>query len=133
MMLMKIRAVREDPKSPFMDCYDNDPNTLARLAVAKVMASQAPTEEPKKKNPEMSLSIRPLTSLPNRLDAEACLSVLQRLAPEWTPDSIMASQETLDIARIDSALAYTELNTSDRFRFKQALTRHGLISRGKRV
>jgi hypothetical protein len=72
---------------------------------------------------------RPLTHLPARLDAEACLNIIERIDPA----GISASREQLDVDRIDSALEYTALSISDRIRLKHALERHGLLARGKRI
>jgi hypothetical protein len=76
---------------------------------------------------------RPLTHLPARLDAEACLGIVERIDPELTAAGISASREQLDLDRIDSALEYTALSVSDKIRLKFALERCGLLARGKRI
>jgi hypothetical protein len=76
---------------------------------------------------------RPLTYLPNKLDAAACLEIIERIDPEMTAAGITASREQIDIDRIDSALEYTELSIADKIRFKYALERNGLLARGKRA
>jgi hypothetical protein len=76
---------------------------------------------------------RPLMHLPAKLDAEACLSIIERIDPELTAAGIAASRERLDLDRIDSALEYTSLSVSDKIRFKFALERCGLLARGKRI
>jgi DNA-binding sugar fermentation-stimulating protein len=76
---------------------------------------------------------RPLTSLPARLDAAACLQILERIDPEFKTDSIEAARSSVDVAKVDFALSYTELSTSDRMNLKAALVRHGILARGRSV
>ena len=74
---------------------------------------------------------RPLTSLPNRLDANGITQVLERLDPELA--KIAASNQKIDVEHLDAALTYVELSTSDRIRFKDALFCHRLMSPGRKV
>ena len=76
---------------------------------------------------EDSTAKRPVTFLPSRLDASACIDVLDRLA---VPTQIAAATgEPLDVKEIDKALSATTLSVSDKIRFKTALTANGLLSR----
>jgi hypothetical protein len=134
----KIRAVREDPEHPMMDCYPSDLDTIAKLAVTATIANHPSNKEPPKMTDTLSTQVkprptRPLTSLPSRLTAEACLEIIARIDPEHTAAGIAASREKVDVDQIDSALEYTELSISDRFRFKQALAQLGIMSAGRRV
>jgi hypothetical protein len=73
---------------------------------------------------------RPVNYLPTKLDAAACIDVLDRIN---VPTEIAAATgQPLDIKDLDKALAKTSLNVSDRMRFKAALTAHGLLSAGRR-
>jgi hypothetical protein len=78
---------------------------------------------------------QPLRHLPQRLDAAACLEVLARIDqdPLTKTDSVLAARKSLTVELIDDALEYTELSTSDRIRFKYALTQVGILSVGKKV
>jgi hypothetical protein len=70
---------------------------------------------------------RPVTFLPARLDASACVDILDRI---HVPVQIAAATgQPLDIRDVDKALSATPLSVSDRIRFKQALTASGLLSR----
>jgi hypothetical protein len=75
----------------------------------------------------------PLKHLPNRLDAQACLALLERISHEWTAAGITAAGKQLDVAEADSCLEYTALSLEDKIVFKAALSEHGLITRGKRL
>jgi hypothetical protein len=76
---------------------------------------------------------RAVTYLPTKLDAAACLAVLKRIDPDVKTDSIAAARETIDVHQLDDALeTSTQLSISDRFRFKAALSEHGILSLGKR-
>jgi hypothetical protein len=74
---------------------------------------------------------RPVTYLPTKLDAAACLDVLDRI--NVLTEIAAATGEYLDIKDVDKALAKTSLNTSERMRLKTALTAHGLLSAGRKV
>jgi hypothetical protein len=74
---------------------------------------------------------RPLTSLPNRLDANGITQVLERLDPELA--KLAASNQKIDVADLDAALQYVELSVADRLRLKDALFCHRLMSPGKKV
>jgi hypothetical protein len=76
---------------------------------------------------------KPLTFLPTKLDAAACLEVLARLDHEVDTTSIEAARQTITVDQLDDALAYegNTLTISDRFRLKQALTEHGILSVGR--
>jgi hypothetical protein len=76
---------------------------------------------------------RPLTYLPARLDEQACLQVLAAIDPEVQVDSVSAARGTINVARLDSALEYTALSISDRFRLKAAMAQHGILSLGRKV
>jgi hypothetical protein len=147
--LKKIRAVREDPANPMMDCYDADDLTIrAKLEVARVMASHIPTNQPpKKEESKMSLNpeyidasapkvqkyaipihyaeapgvIRTLEALGLRPPNE-----LRTLAASGAKVSAAGWQTTLD--EVDMALAKTYADMSTRMAFKAALVRHGLMS-----
>jgi hypothetical protein len=71
--------------------------------------------------------------LPAKLDLEACLKVLETYDPDWVAADIKAAAKPLELDRVDAMLEVSEQSTSDRMRFKQALTYHGLLSRGKRA
>ena len=75
----------------------------------------------------------PLRNLPNRLDAAACLALLDRIHPDWTAANITAAGKHLDVGEIDHALEYTALSLEDKIAFKAALAEHGIIARGKRL
>jgi hypothetical protein len=75
----------------------------------------------------------PLRNLPNRLDAQACLALLERIHYEWTAASIAAAGKQLDVGEIDSCLEHTALSLEDKIVFKAALAEHGIIARGKRI
>jgi hypothetical protein len=76
---------------------------------------------------------RPVTHLPNRLDAEACLGILAAAHPDWTVESLKAAGKKLDIDEVDSVLEYTSLSLADRMVLKAALSQFGIIARGKRI
>jgi hypothetical protein len=130
--VLKIHAVREDPKDPHLECYSRDISTLAALAVAKVSANHQPTPTKESTN-TVNAPTRPLASLPARLDAAACLQILERIDPEFKTESIEAARSSVDVGSLDSALAYTELSTSDRMNLKAAMVRHGILARGRSV
>jgi hypothetical protein len=74
-----------------------------------------------------------LTHLPNRMDAAACLKILDTLHEDWTPDnvtSIRASGKQLSIDDVDAGLEYKNLSLEDRMILKAALAEHGFIERG---
>ena len=75
---------------------------------------------------------KPVTYLPTKLDAAACLDVLDRIGLNTPVEIAAATGEPLDIKDIDKALAATTLGVSDRMRFKAALTACGLLSAGRR-
>jgi hypothetical protein len=75
----------------------------------------------------------PLRHLPNRLDAQACLTILERLHPDWTAASITAAGKHLDMYEINICLEHTSLSLEDKMIFKAALSEHGIIARGKRI
>ncbi len=75
----------------------------------------------------------PLTHLPNRLDAAACLALLDRMHPDWTAASITAAGKHLDVDEIDDCLEYTALSIENKMVFKAALSENGIIARGKRI
>jgi hypothetical protein len=76
---------------------------------------------------------RPVTHLPNRLDAEACLGILAAVHPDWTIESLKAAGKKLDVADVDMCLEYTSLSLADRMVLKAALSQFGIIARGKRI
>jgi hypothetical protein len=84
--------------------------------------------EPAKKPPTT-----PLRYLPNRMDAQACLILIERIHPTLTAASIRAAGKMLDLGEIDVCLEHTELSTTDKISFKSALAEFGLIPRGKRM
>jgi hypothetical protein len=77
-----------------------------------------------------------LTHLPPRLDAAACLRILDSLHEDWTPTNVTAlhaAGQKLDVADVDSGLEYKSLSIEDRFILKSALAEFGFIARGKKV
>jgi hypothetical protein len=131
----KLRAVAEDPTAPILECYDQTSiTTMAALAVAKVIAKHTPTAiTPKKvETPMTKTPTRPLTSLPGRLDLQACLRVLEQIVPDFKTESFEAARSSVDIPILDCALGYTELSTSDKMNLKAACVRHGILARGPR-
>jgi hypothetical protein len=72
----------------------------------------------------------PLTFLPVKLDAAACLDILERIDPEASAESISAARQSVNVDSVDSALEYSTLSISDKIRFKTALAAHGIL--GKR-
>jgi hypothetical protein len=76
---------------------------------------------------------RPLTYLPARLDAEACLKVLELIDPEAKTSDIAAARKSVNVASLDSALEYTSLSISDKFRLKAALSEHGILAVGRKI
>jgi hypothetical protein len=76
---------------------------------------------------------RPLTHLPQRLDAAACLKIIEMFHPTLTVESITASKEPIDIVEIDSILERSSLSLPDKMTFKSALAEHGIISRGRKL
>ena len=74
---------------------------------------------------------KPVIALPARLDASACVDTLEHLGVSV---QIAASTgEPLDVKDVDKALSATSLSVSEKMRFKQALTAHGLLPRGRRI
>ena len=71
--------------------------------------------------------------LPAKLDAAACLALLQRIDPEVNVESIAAARGTLTVERLDQALSYADLSISDRMLYKSALVEHGILARGVRA
>jgi hypothetical protein len=76
---------------------------------------------------------RPFTHLPVKLDAAACLAILNRLDPDITVDSVAAARKSFDVDRIDLLLEYTDLSVADRIHFKSALSEFGILPRGVRA
>jgi hypothetical protein len=88
---------------------------------------------------------KPLTFIPQHLDASALADVLDRLGPDLAlPQAVLAlaASETpygatghkVDLAALDKALAAaTNLTTSDRIKVKLALTKQGLLPVGNRI
>jgi len=81
----------------------------------------------------MNRPTRPMTSLPARLDAEACLKVLEQIHPDFRTESISAARESVDILSLDSALEYTELSIESRMKLKFALVQHRVLARGRKL
>jgi hypothetical protein len=73
----------------------------------------------------------PLRNLPHRLDASACLAILEKYHPDWTAASLTAAGKQLDVSEIDNFLEFTALNLEDKMVFKAALSEHGIIARGR--
>jgi hypothetical protein len=148
----RIHAVREDfLENPHVAFYAE--RGLAGLAemrvyqrVAQVMAAHdskstaspiAPSPTPNKRDNLMNASTlypagRPVR-LPAKLDAAACLAILQRIDPEVKVDSIAAARDTLTVERLDRALEYIELSVEDRFRLKSSVAEFGILARGVRT
>jgi hypothetical protein len=79
---------------------------------------------------------RPLTHLPAKVDAAACLAVLERLDPDIEISSVAAAAKTLTLDLLDDALSCAEsntLSTSDRIRLKHACIQHGILSVGRKA
>ena len=76
---------------------------------------------------------KPLMHLPNRLDADACLTILASYHPDWTVESLKAAGKMIDVDEVDSILEYTGLSLGDKMVFKSALSQFGIIARGKRI
>jgi hypothetical protein len=75
----------------------------------------------------------PLRYLPNRLDAQACLAILEKYHPDWTAASLSAAGNKLEVSEVDNFLEYTALSIEDRMIFKAALAENGIIARGKPI
>jgi|SRR5450631_1802761 hypothetical protein len=74
-----------------------------------------------------------LTHLPNKMDAAACIKILDTLQEDWTPEnvtSIRASGKQLDVADVDAGLERKNLSLEDRMILKAALAEYGFIARG---
>jgi hypothetical protein len=74
--------------------------------------------------------IKPLASLPARLDAKACFVVLEQLGLGAASAVAAGNKMHLDIKDVDAALSASSLSISDRMRFKESLSANGLIARG---
>jgi hypothetical protein len=76
---------------------------------------------------------RPFKNLPVKLNAEACIAILNRLDPEITVTDVAAARQSFDLDRVDMMLEYTELSLSDKMIFKSALSEFGILPRGRRT
>jgi hypothetical protein len=96
----------------------------AFIAADEVRIGDAATKAPAKG--------RPITFLPSRLDANACLDLIARVDYELTIEGMTASanRQVVTVDRLDDILSYTELSLSDRMRFKTACSDFGIIPRG---
>ena len=84
-------------------------------------------------NPPKNLAA--LNHLPNRMDAAACLKILETLSEDWTQEavtSLRASGKQLSVDDVDTFLEYKNLSTEDRMILKSALAEHGFIARGRK-
>jgi hypothetical protein len=148
----KIRAVREDPDHPHLDCYSNDVATLAALAVSKVFSNHQPTTTPKKVDIEM-IDINPAnpnynpTASTKRYvagigandNAQALVGALHRLGlmshDMETPLKTLAAKGQplspyfqVSVYEVDRALKdVANVSTQDRIGFKSSLHRAGLL------
>jgi hypothetical protein len=147
----KIKAIREDPKDPRMDCYANDVATQAALEISKVFSNQPnPKPESSKQmsiinygNPELNPTIAPkrfvvgviandnpvaLVKTLNRLGlcSNEMADPLKKLAAQKRPLSEFFQVSVYDV---DMALKGVEASPEDRIGFKSSLKRAGLMTR----
>jgi hypothetical protein len=139
----KIRAVREDPASPILECYADDP-----AALAKLFASHSTTTSTKEK-PYMSLNPEYVTAAakPKRAvmgvganyNVSALIGTLQRL--ELCPSGLaeplkqlaaagqpLAQYYQVSVYDLDRALSDVDCSVSQRLQFKSSLDRAGLLT-----
>jgi hypothetical protein len=153
-IVTKIKAIREDPKDPHLDCYStNDVATLAALEISKVFANNPILTTPPKKEDIMSnpsglvdsysysYSKAPKRHVPGIGSASPArlVDTLSRLGlvPSNLVDPLktlsahgkpLAPYFTVSIDELDMALNGVECSTENRIRFKQALVAAGLLS-----
>jgi hypothetical protein len=90
-----------------------------------------------------AVATRPITRIPDRLDASAIADTLERLDPALAlPTAVKAlaasgaplgsSGHQVSPAELDAALKAANLPTDQRFRFKRALEANGLLPAERR-
>jgi hypothetical protein len=140
----KIRAVREDPSAPILECYADDPAVLA-----KFFASRSTTTSSTKGKPYMSLNPEYVTAAakPKRAvmgvganyNVSALIGTLQRL--ELCPSGLaeplkqlaaagqpLAQYYQVSVWDLDRALSDVDCSVSQRLQFKSSLDRAGLLT-----
>ena len=78
-------------------------------------------------------TLKPVTHLPAKLDAAAVVDVLNKLGLEAASMIAAKNDSYISINDVDKALSASALSLSDKMRFKEALSAHTLIARGKKV
>ncbi len=95
----KIRAVREDPAAPLVECYPETPDALAAIFAARSTPT-TPTEFAK-----------PLKTICAHSDGKQLRDVLQ-----------------VNVYKLDKALKATDATIEMRLAFKASLDRFGLLT-----
>jgi hypothetical protein len=149
---MKIRAVRENPESPFLDCYPGTPpETLAKIFASRT--ATPPTIKSPKGKPMLNF-----TGFDERIAAASkgvtqqhvngigasndpgrlidVLETLELITPELAvPLKTIAAHggavkdfTTVSVYALDAKLRSTDATVEQRMAFKASLARHGLLT-----
>jgi hypothetical protein len=144
----KIRAVREDPAAPLVDCYPEDPTTLARLFATRSTTTPTPTTTPKEKPMQnmtnydgnhSKVEKTPINGINASNDPVRLIEILERLdlvSPEMAkPLKTIAAhggsvKEVFQVSvyKLDQKLRATEASVEQRLAFKASLDRFGLLT-----
>jgi hypothetical protein len=107
---------------------------IDRIHAVSISASDEPIRIGEPAAVKLPRSVRPHT-LPARLDAAACLAVIERIDPDFAAvkGKIEAGKGALTPDYVDEILEYSGFSLDDRFLYKAALSETGLLPRGRRL
>jgi hypothetical protein len=144
----KIKAVREDPNDPIVNCYSEDPITLARIFASRSTSTTPTPTTPKGKTPMMNMTgydgnhskveKTPINGINASNDPVRLIEILERLdlvSPEMAkPLKTIAAhggsvKEVFQVSvyKLDQKLRTTEASVEQRLAFKASLDRFGLL------
>jgi hypothetical protein len=148
----KIKAIREDPKDPRLECYSSDIATLATVAVSKAFSHQPPTTKESENimsnytgvtgldGPAFPSAKRFVTGVSANDNAQAIVKTMHRLglvsAELETPLVQLAAHGKplgqyfqVSLYDLDQALKNVEASPQDKIGFKSSANRAGLLKK----
>jgi hypothetical protein len=143
----KIKAVREDPNDPIVNCYSEDPITLAKIFAGRSTSTPTPPTTPKEKPMQnmtgydgnhSKVEKTPINGINASNDPVRLIEILERLdlvSPEMAkPLKTIAAhggsvKEVFQVSvyKLDQKLRTTEASVEQRLAFKASLDRFGLL------
>jgi hypothetical protein len=149
----RIRAVRENPESPFLDCYPGTPpETLAKIFASRTTVTPPTIQSPKEKpmlnftNYDENLAAASKGVTKNHINGIGAsdnpgrlvdvLETLELITPELAvPLKTIAAHggavkdfTTVSVYALDAKLRGTDATLEQRLAFKASLARHGLLT-----